>query len=73
MVYELDQPIGDFHVDTMRHDHFIEVLRYDSIKNTVEGRFQVFLGKAPMSTDWPGVPDSIFFTEGRFHLRIQKP
>ena len=73
MMYEYDQPMGFFFADTTRNDQFIEVIHLDTIGNTVEGRFQIFLGKDPMSTDWPGVPDSIFFTEGRFHLRIQKP
>ena len=71
--YEFDQPIGDFLVDTTRTDHFIEVIRYDSIAKTVEGRFQVFLGKKPTSVPFAGVPDSIFMTEGKFHLKIQDP
>jgi hypothetical protein len=73
MMYEYDQPIGDFMVDTTRSDHFVEVIRYDSVAKTVEGRFQVFLGKKPTNVPFPGVPDSIFMTEGRFHLKIQDP
>ena len=73
MMYEFDQPIGDFLVDTTRTDHFVEVIRYDSIEKTVEGRFQVFLGKKPTSVPFPGVPDSIFLTEGKFHLKIEDP
>ena len=73
MTYEFDQPIGDFLVDTTRTDHFVEVIRYDSIEKTVEGRFQVFLGKKSTSVPFPGVPDSIFLTEGKFHLKIEDP
>ncbi|GAB4487158.1 MAG: hypothetical protein OHK0019_01830 [Saprospiraceae bacterium] len=73
MMYEYDQPIGDFVVDTTRTDHFVEVIRYDSVAKTVEGRFQVFLGKKPTNVPFPGVPDSIFMTEGKFHLKIEDP
>ena len=73
MMYEYDQPIGDFMVDTTRIDHFVEVIRYDSIAGIVEGRFQVFLGKKPASVPFPGVPDSIFLTEGKFYLKVQDP
>jgi len=70
---DFDQGIGSFSTDTTRNDHFIEVIKYDSIARTVEGRFQVFLKKEPSNTQWPGVPDSIFLTEGKFHLKIQEP
>ncbi len=73
MMQDYDQPIGDFLIDTTRTDHFIEVIKYDSTTQTVEGRFQVFLKKEPSNTVWPGVPDSIFLTEGKFHLKIQEP
>jgi hypothetical protein len=71
--YEFDQPVGDYYIDTTRTDHFVEILEYDSIKHTVQGRFQMFLGKDPSSISFPGVPDSIFLTEGKFNLRIQEP
>ena len=73
IVSEFDQPMGDFKIDTTRNDHFVEVIRYDSIQQTVEGRFQVFLKKEPSNVFWPNVPDSIFLTEGKFHLKIQEP
>lgn len=73
MTQDLDQGIGSFSTDTTRSDHFIEVIKYDSTTQTVEGRFQVFLKKEPSNTVWPGVPDSIFLTEGKFHLKIQEP
>ena len=73
MMQDYDQPVGDFLIDTTRTDHFIEVIKYDSTAHTVEGRFQVFLKKEPSNTIWSGVPDSIFLTEGKFHLKIQEP
>ncbi|MCB9356326.1 MAG: hypothetical protein H6575_17310 [Lewinellaceae bacterium] len=73
MISEFDQPIGDFKIDTMRNDHYVEVLRYDSVAHTIEGRFQMFLKKRQMTLQWPGVPDSIYFTEGKFHLQLEDP
>jgi len=72
-VRDYDTPVGDFRADSTRNDHFVEILRYDSVEQTVEGRFQVFMKKEPMNTYWPNIPDSIALTEGRFHLKIKKP
>jgi len=72
-IRDYDTPVGDFLADTTRNDHFVEIIRYDSVEQTVEGRFQVFLKKEPMNTWWPNIPDSIAMTEGRFHLKIKKP
>lgn len=74
MVYDGDQPIGDFVLDTLRHDHFIEVLHYDTLNNTAEGRFQIFLKRDPSINGFPfpGVPDSIAITEGKFYLPVKK-
>ncbi|MEZ4967369.1 MAG: hypothetical protein R2791_19165 [Saprospiraceae bacterium] len=49
------------------------MLRYDSVARTIEGRFQMFLKKEPMAAQWPGVPDSIYLTEGKFHLQLEDP
>ena len=73
MIHEFDQPVGDFLIDTTRTDHFVEVLKYDSINKIVEGRFQMFLAKRKLNNTYPGVPDSLFLTEGKFHLTIKKP
>jgi hypothetical protein len=73
-LYDLDEPAGGFVLDTLRNDHFIEVTRFDSINNTVEGRFQVFLRFSPGSPHNPyppDLPDTISMTEGRFHLKVQ--
>jgi hypothetical protein len=71
-MYEGDQPVGTFRPDTTRTDHFLEILRYDSISHIVEGRFQVFFLKEPNNLNFPGIPDSIFITEGKFHLKIKE-
>lgn len=72
-IRDYDTPVGDFLADTTRTDHFVEIIRYDSVEQTVEGRFQVFLKKVPTNTWWPNIPDSIAMTEGRFHLKIKTP
>jgi hypothetical protein len=72
--YDLDEPAGSFRLDTLRSDHFIEVTRFDSINNIVEGRFQVFLRFSPGSPHNPyppDLPDTISMTEGRFHLNVE--
>lgn len=66
-----DEGIGNFYPDTTRMDNFIEVLRFDTVANEVEGRFQVFMGKYGGPSTLPGVPDSVFLTAGKFYLKIQ--
>ncbi len=66
-----DEGIGNFIPDTTRTDNFIEVLRFDTITNEVEGRFQVFMGKRGGPSTVPGVPDSVFLTDGKFYLKLQ--
>ena len=73
MTQDFDQGIGNFYVDTTRLDNYLEVLHYDSTEQTAEGRFQVFMKKRYSDNPWPGVPDSIYLTEGKFHLKIKKP
>ena len=72
MLFEGDQPIGSFFMDSTRTDHFIEVLSYDTLTNIVEGRFQMFMNKElPVGFDFPGVPNTIDMTEGRFRLEVK--
>ncbi len=66
-----DEGIGSFRPDTTRIDNYIEVIRFDTIKNEVEGRFQVFMGKDGGPSTLPGVPDSVFLTGGKFYLKLQ--
>lgn len=73
-MYDGDQPIGDFLLDTLRHDHFIQVLKYDTLTNIVEGRFQIFT-KNDHSHSWQPsgitIPDTISMTEGKFRLEVK--
>jgi hypothetical protein len=74
MTYDGDQGIGQYFLDTLRADHFVEVLRYDSLTNIVEGRFQVFLKKNETGGWVPSgisIPDSISMTEGKFRLEVK--
>jgi hypothetical protein len=74
MLYDGDQGIGFYFLDTLRTDHFVEVLRYDSLTNIVEGRFQIFLKKNETGGWVPSgisIPDSISMTEGKFRLEVK--
>lgn len=66
--YDGDQLVGAFSIDTTKLGNFVEVVRYDSIKHTIEGFYQarMFNRYSP----FPGVPDSMFLLNGRFHLKI---
>ena len=66
-----DEGIGNFYPDSTRNDNYIEVLRFDTITNQVEGRFQLFMGKDGGPSTVPDVPDSVFLTEGKFYLKLQ--
>lgn len=72
LMYDGDQPTGDYIIDTTRADHYVEIIRYDSVARTIEGRFQMFLvndGKIkPLIRD---VPAKVDFTDGKFHLQIK--
>ena len=66
-----DEGLANYFTDTTRTDNFIEVLYCDTIKNEVEGRFQVFLIEPSGPRTLPDVPDSVFLTEGKFYLKLQ--
>lgn len=72
VVVDDDQGAGTFYPDTTRNDHFFEVLQFDSTRQFLRGRFQVFLGAVHISNSWTNAPDSILFTKGEFFLKIQK-
>lgn len=66
-----DEGLANYFTDTTRTDNFIEVLYCNTIKNEVEGRFQVFMIEPGGPSTLPGVPDSVFLTEGKFYLKLQ--
>lgn len=63
-----DQLVGAYSIDLTRPNNYIEVVRYDSINHIVEGRYQAILDNK--SAPFPGVPDSMFLLNGKFHLKI---
>lgn len=68
-----DQPGGSYNLDTIRSDHFLEILHVDTLARTVEGRFQIFLRLKPRNYNLPGLPDTLSITDGRFYLPVRKP
>jgi hypothetical protein len=71
-----DEPNGNYTVDTdtTRHDHnFIEIIDYNPVDSTVEGRFQAYMFKDPLGPPpQTTIPDTVFITEGKFYLKIKK-
>lgn len=67
-----DQLIGNYYADATRNDHFIEVVSFDSIAGTVQGRFQFFTKEKNVTgpNSWDLDP-KINLTEGKFHLKLQ--
>lgn len=73
IVQDFDQGIGDYQIDTTRQDHFIEIIRFDTLDNIVEGRFQLFMPLDTPASNWtPAPPAYISITEGKFHLKIKE-
>ena len=68
-VYEEDQIIAVFHVDTNQVDNFIEVLNYNKRNKTVEGRFGFRMYESA-HFNIGGVPDTLYITEGKFNVSI---
>jgi hypothetical protein len=53
---------------------YVEVIRYDSVAGTIEGRFDlhlVFVREIDPGWDFLNIPDTIHMSEGRFHLKIE--
>lgn len=71
-VLDHDQVLGSITTDTTDVNNFVEVIRFDSIQHTVEGRFQVHLINYTSSTNgsiYP-LPDSLRLTDGKFYLKL---
>jgi hypothetical protein len=70
---------GDIHVGLAVTNQsfvndYVEVVRYDSVAGTIEGRFDlhlVFLDEIDPGWDFLNIPDTIHMSEGRFHLKIE--
>lgn len=72
-VLDGDQVLGGLSTDTTKVDNYFEVIHYDSLAQTVEGRFEVFLINHWASTNssiYP-LPDSLALTQGKFYLKLK--
>ena len=68
-----DQFLGMLSADsTYYQDNRVEVIRYDSVEHTVEGRFQVRLRTFYGTPAAYGLPEEISLTNGRFHLKLEE-
>ncbi len=68
-----DQLLGMVSADsTYYNDNFVEVIRYDSIEDVVEGRFQGYLKKSLGTPAAFGLPEAVSLTNGRFHLKVEE-
>jgi hypothetical protein len=67
-----DQLIGRYYADSTRNDHYIEVISFDSLAGTVQGRFQFFTKEKNVTgpNSW-GLDPKINLTQGKFHLKLQ--
>lgn len=72
ITHQLDQIVAMYFQDTTRTDHFIEVIKYDSVAKRVEGRFQFFLKKQPNTNPLVGsVTEYLDITESKFNLEVK--
>jgi hypothetical protein len=67
-----DQAIGFAKVDTTKSGSFLEVIKYDSINHTIEGRFEAYLKDRTATSPNPYYPINIHLTEGKFNLKIEQ-
>jgi hypothetical protein len=73
LMSEIDLGLGDFKLDPDRWSkHYIEILRYDTAQQIVEGRFELFFRNYSQGPVYGGEPDSVVITEGKFHLKAEK-
>jgi hypothetical protein len=73
LISEIDLGIGDYRLDTdIWASHYVEVLRYDSTTHIIEGKFNLLFRNYSQGPVYPGEPDSVVITEGKFHLKAEK-
>ncbi|MCC7245910.1 MAG: hypothetical protein IT269_09540 [Saprospiraceae bacterium] len=71
-VVDSDQLIGTAHIDTTYTGSYIEVLKYDSVQQTIEGRFEAHLKDREATGPNPYYPTEVHLTEGKFNLKIEQ-
>lgn len=67
-----DQQYGAAHIDTTYTGSYIEVLKYDSVQQTIEGRFEAHLKDREATGPNPYYPTEVHLTEGKFNLKIEQ-
>ena len=70
-IVDKDQVAGGMIADTTKTGDYIEILRYDSVQQTVEGRFQAHMkNRYSVPLPW-NLPNEVFISEGKFNLKIE--
>lgn len=69
-VVDIDQILGSHYVDTTFTSNFVEVLRYDANKKTIEGRFRLKMLWPAGWNNYGFIPDTLMITDGKFHLKL---
>ena len=70
-IVDKDQLAGTMHIDTTKTGDYIEVIHYDAVQQTVEGRFQVHMkNRSSGPLPW-NLPNEVFISEGKFNLKIE--
>ncbi|MCC7245909.1 MAG: hypothetical protein IT269_09535 [Saprospiraceae bacterium] len=67
-----DQLLGADRIDTTYASSYIEVLKYDSVQQTIEGRFEAHLKDREATGPNPYYPTEVHLTEGKFNLKIEQ-
>jgi hypothetical protein len=71
ILHEGDQPVCSYLADTTRLENYIQIVKYDSLKQTVEGIFHVKMYRYSYDDYYSAQPDSITWSEGKFHLKLE--
>jgi hypothetical protein len=71
ILHDGDQPVCSYLADTTRLENYIQTVKYDSLKQTVEGTFYVKMYRYSYDDYYPAQPDSITWSEGKFHLKLE--
>lgn len=69
-LFDADTPLGDYHILNDAEPNYFMVDSYDSVSREIKGRFEVtfLVNHAPDAN----APDTVRFTEGKFHARLDE-
>jgi hypothetical protein len=71
IMHEGDQPVVTYLADTTHTENYIQLIKYDSLLQTVEGKFHIQMYQFDYDDYYPAQPDSITWSEGKFHLKLE--